>query len=51
VQQLSLKDAVRYASMSTDAALIIGSNFAVVYGEAMKGGRDKFLCVTDGDGA
>ena len=51
VQQLPLKDAVRYASMSTDAALIIGSNFAVVYGEAMKGGRDKFLCVTDGDGA
>lgn len=31
------------AAMRCDAALILGSDFAVVLGEAVKGGRDKFL--------
>ena len=35
--------AVALAAMSCDAALILGSDFAVVFGEAEKGGRDKLL--------
>ena len=42
-QFLPLKDAVGRAMICLDAALIIGSTFAVVFGEPMKGGRDKFL--------
>ena len=42
-QHLPLKAAVAQAAMSTEAAVIIGSSFAVVFGEAEKGGRDKFL--------
>ena len=40
---LPLKDAVREAVLSPDAVVIIGSAFAVVFGEPMKGGRGKFL--------
>ena len=40
---LSLKDAVDLAVMGTDAYVIIGDGFAVVFGEAMKDGRDKYL--------
>ena len=42
-QFLPLKDAVRQAVMCFDAVLIIGSTFAVVFGEVMKGGRGKYL--------
>ena len=42
-QILPLKDAVHQAILCPDAVLIIGSTFAVVFGEPMKGGRGKFL--------
>ena len=42
-QFLPLSDAVRQATVSLDAVLILGSTFAVVFGEPMKGGRGKFL--------
>ena len=42
-ETLSLKEAVDRASMSTDAVLILGSTFAIVFGEAEKGGREKYL--------
>ena len=42
-QQLPLKDAVREAVLCPDAVLIVGSTFAVVFGEPMKGGRSVFL--------
>ena len=42
-QILPLKDAVHQAILGPDAVLIIGSTFAVVFGEPMKGGRGKFL--------
>ena len=47
-QFLPLKDAVRQALMCFDAVLIIGSSFAVVFGEVMKGGRGKYLLSEDG---
>ena len=40
---LPLKDAVRQAAACPDAVLILGSTFAVVFGEPMKGGRGKYL--------
>ena len=40
---LSAGDAVAQAVMCLDAAVIIGSTFAVVFGEPVKGGRDKYL--------
>ena len=42
-QFLSLQDAVRQAVISLDAVLILGSTFAIVFGEPMKGGRGKYL--------
>ncbi len=42
-QCLSLGDAVKQAEICPDAVLILGSTFAVVYVEPMKGGRDKYL--------
>ena len=42
-QFLPLADAVKQAVVSLDAVLILGSTFAVVFGEPMKGGRGKFL--------
>ncbi len=42
-QFLPLSDAVKEAVMSLDAVLIMGSTFAIVFGEPMKGGRGKFL--------
>ena len=41
----SLKDAVEIVAMGTEAAVIVGSSFAVVFGEAEKGGREKYLLV------
>ena len=42
-KQLPLEEAVSMAGMGTDAALIIGNGFAVVFTEAEKGGRNKYL--------
>ena len=42
-QYLPLKDAVVQAIISMDAVLILGSTFAVVFAEPMKGGREKYL--------
>lgn len=40
---LPLEDAVILAVQCPDAAVILGSTFAVVFGEPVKGGRDKYL--------
>ena len=40
---LPVKDAVKEAIMCPDAVLILGSSFAMVFGEPEKGGRGKFL--------
>ena len=40
---LQTKDAVSLAAAFYDAAMIIGSTFAIIFGEPMKGGRDKYL--------
>lgn len=45
---LPLQDAVREAAACFDAVLILGSNYAVVFGEAGKGGREKYLLVAPG---
>ena len=42
-QFISLKEAIPLASMCLDAVIILGSCFAVVYSEPMKGGREKYL--------
>ena len=42
-QHLPLSKAVEMAAMSTDAVLILGSTFAVVFTEAMKNGREMYL--------
>ena len=42
-QFLPLKDAVQKTVMCPDAVLILGSTFAIVFGEPMKGGRGKYL--------
>ncbi len=38
-----LNEAVGLAVMCPDAALVIGDDFAIVFGEPMKGGRGKYL--------
>ncbi len=40
---LQTKDAVSLAAAFYDAVIIIGSTFAIVFGEPVKGGRDKYL--------
>ena len=42
-QFLPLREAVHEAVFNPDAVLILGSTFAIVFGEPMKGGRGKFL--------
>lgn len=42
-QTMQFHDAVRVAAGFHDAVIIIGSTFAIVFGEPVKGGRDKFL--------
>jgi len=42
-QFLSFEETVNYASVCSDAVLILGSTFAVVFGEPIKGGREKYL--------
>ncbi len=41
--RLSLADAVNLAFYCLDAVIILGDGFALVFGEAEKGGRDQFL--------
>lgn len=41
--ELPLRDAVAEALLCFDAVLILGSGFAVIFGEVMKGGRGKYL--------
>lgn len=40
---LQTKDAVSLAAAFYDAVIIIGSTFAIIFGEPMKGGRNKYL--------
>jgi hypothetical protein len=42
-QTMQLEDAIRMAAGFHDAVIIIGNTFAIVFGEPVKGGRDKFL--------
>ena len=42
-QFLPLRDAVQKAIICLDAVIIMGSTFAVIFGEPMKGGRGKYL--------
>ena len=42
-EELPLKEAAEQAVMCPDAVLILGSSFALVYGEPEKGGRDRYL--------
>ena len=44
---MTLKEAVGQALICPDAVLIIGSSFALVFGEPMKGGREQYL-LTEG---
>lgn len=48
-QVLDLKDALRLASACPDAVLILGRDFAVVFTEPAKGGRDKYLLAGTGE--
>lgn len=41
--RLSLSEAVNAASFCPDAVIVLGDGFALVFGEAEKGGRDQFL--------
>ena len=45
---LPLERAVALSSICCDAVLILGSDFAVVFGEAVKDGREKFLLTAEG---
>lgn len=42
-QFLPLRDAVARAAIGLDAVLIMGSTFAIIFGEPMKGGREIYL--------
>ena len=42
-ERLPLAEAAEKAAVGTDAAVILGSGYAVVFGESMKGGRGKYL--------
>ncbi len=42
-----LNEAVKMAVMSLDAFLVLGDGFAIVFGEPVKGGREKYLVVED----
>ena len=44
---MKFHDAIHMAAGFQDAVIIVGSTFAVVFGEPVKGGRDKFLLSED----
>lgn len=46
-ERLPLAEAVEKAAVGTDAAVILGSGYAVVFGESMKGGRGKYLLTAE----
>ncbi|MBO5994673.1 MAG: hypothetical protein J6Q41_04100 [Firmicutes bacterium] len=46
--EVSLEEAVNMAVMSLDAFLILGDGFAIIFGEPVKGGREKYLVVENG---
>ena len=48
--RLPLKEAATLAFCGTDAAIVFGGDFALVAGEAKKGGRDLLLLSTERDG-
>ena len=43
--EVPLDEAVDMAVMSLDAFLVLGDGFAIVFGEPVKGGREKYLVV------
>lgn len=43
--EVPLDGAVEMAVMSLDAFLVLGDGFAIVFGEPVKGGREKYLVV------
>ncbi len=42
-EELPLKEAAEQAVRCPDAVIVLGSTFALVYGEPGKGGRDRYL--------
>lgn len=46
--ELPLDEAMEMAVMSLDAFLVLGDGFAIVFGEPVKGGREKYLVVENG---
>ena len=42
-EQLPLKEAAEQAERCPDAVIVLGSTFALVYGEPGKGGRDRYF--------
>lgn len=42
---MELEEALSFAARWTEAVIVIHHGYAIVFGEAMKGGRDKFLLV------
>ena len=46
--EVTLDEAVEMAIMSLDAFLVLGDGFAIVFGEPVKGGREKYLVVENG---
>ena len=43
--EVPLDEAVDMAAMSLDAFLVLGDGFAIIFGEPVKGGREKYLVV------
>ena len=46
-QSISLKEALDKAVLCQDALLILGSDFAIIFTEPMKGGTEKYLLSDD----
>ena len=45
--KMPLDEAVDMAVMSLDAFLVLGDGFAIIFGEPVKAGREKYLVVED----
>ena len=46
--EVPLDEAMEMAVMSLDAFLVLGDGFAIVFGEPVKSGREKYLVVENG---
>ncbi|MBR4896096.1 MAG: hypothetical protein IKZ41_06690 [Clostridia bacterium] len=46
-ERMSVRDALAFALTGLDAVLILGEGYAVIFGEPMKGGRDKVLLAAE----